>query len=154
MILGAEPCSKNPCWSHISLLWRSRRWCRNCSAWEGRGRRPCESQDLGVPRERSDNNNQAVVVRPAIVVVRHSHHGMIPETRKAGTRREACGLARRARSPECRDPSRSNRTAALPILANRRRVVSCLLVSLARCSRHNRLGAVGVLPSHERAARQ
>src|SRR5438128_998190 len=154
MILGAEPCSKNPCWSHISLLWRSRRWCRNCSAWEGRGRRPCESPDLGVPRERSDNNNQAVVVRPASVAVRHILRDTTRGTRKAGTRPEECELARMVRSPECRAPSRSSLTAAPPILANKRRVVSCLLVSLVRCSRHNRLGAVGAPPLPEPAARQ
>src|SRR5580704_659753 len=58
------------------------------------------------------------------------------------------------RSLEYRSPSRSSLKAAPLILANRRRVVSCLLVSLVRCSRRILLEAAGVLPSLEPAAHQ
>ena len=61
--------------------WQSLRWCRNCSPWADRGWRPCGSAGSGVPRERSDNNSQALAARPGGVDVRHSHHGMSPGTR-------------------------------------------------------------------------
>src|ERR1700680_3810825 len=59
-----------------------------------------------------------------------------------------------ARSLGRRAPARSRLKAAPLILANRRRVVSWLLVSLVRCSRHNRLGAVEAPPLREPAARR
>src|ERR1700730_8154588 len=62
--------------------------------------------------------------------------------------------ARKGLSSECRRRRRSILKAAPPIQANKRRVGSWLLVSLAPCSRHNRLGAAGVPQSHERAAPQ
>jgi hypothetical protein len=104
--------------------WRLLQWCRNCSAWADRERRPCESPGSDAARERSDSSSRALAARPGGVGVRHSHHGMSPGTRKACTHREACGLGRRVGSLECRAPSRSNPTAAPPIPANKRRAVS------------------------------
>ena len=94
-------------------------------------------------------------MRLAGVAVRHIRRGTSRGTRKdwqASGSVRACskGVEFRMSSPI----GDQIRQAAPPILANRRRVVSWLSVSLARCSRHNRLAAVGVPPSREPAARQ
>src|SRR5579859_7803403 len=93
-------------------------------------------------------------MRPASVAVPRIRRDTIRGTRTDCRFAEAFALDRKALSPECWRLRRSNLKAAPPILANRRRVVSWLLASLARCSRRNQLGAVGVLPSLEPAARQ
>ncbi len=50
-------------------------------------------------------------------------HGNFPETRKARTRREERGLARKARIQECRGRLRSSLTTALQTPASKRTVV-------------------------------
>ena len=110
-----------------------------------RGRSPANDRTIRI---------RLVVVRLASAAVRHIRRGTTRGTRTDCRLEEVSVPARKALSSECRRLRRSNLKAAPPILANRRRVVSCLLVSLVRCSRHNRLGAVGAPPSREPAARQ
>src|SRR5439155_16440575 len=121
--------------------WRSRRWCRNCSAWASRDLQPCGSRALGARPERSDNRSQAVVVHLASAAVRHIRRGTTHGTRTDCRFEEVSVPARRVLSSECWRLRISNVKAAAPIAANKHRVVSLLIVSIARCSSNNRQGA-------------
>jgi len=93
-------------------------------------------------------------VHPASVAVRHISRDTTHGTHRARKLEEVSVPARRALSRECWCLPRLNLRAARLILANKRRVEWWLLVSLGWCSRHNQLGAVGVLPSRARGVRQ
>jgi hypothetical protein len=83
---------------------------------------------VGARPEQSDNKNLAVVALLAGIAVQHIRRGMSPGIRTARKPVEGSEPARRVLSSECRILQRSNPKAVHPIQANKRRVVSWLVV--------------------------